>query len=84
MRLGRKGLGRRVGLTAVLATLLGCIVGDLIWVSLFTQKPFGLLLGSELVATMNTLFNLQKAVMYAVAGYLAYAIATPAGAGVSD
>ena len=76
-RFGRQALAQRIGVASILATLFGCVVGDLVWISLFTQKPIAHLLGPELVPTLNTLFNLQKAVMYAVAAYLAYAITLP-------
>lgn len=64
----------RLGLVAVAVTLLGCIIGDFIWIMLATQKPVGLLLGAEIVATLNTLFHLQKAIMYAIACYLAFTL----------
>lgn len=61
---------------AAAVTFLGCLLGDFVWIMWATQKPVGLLLGNELVPTLNTLLNLQKAVLYIVACYLAYTIAS--------
>lgn len=78
MRLGGTGLSRRARLVAVAVTLLGCVVGDFFWLALVpNQSPIPVLLGAELVQTMNVVLNLQKAVLYAVACYLAYSIVGP-------
>jgi hypothetical protein len=84
MRMGGGGFQRHVKWITVVATLVGCIVGDFGWIVWATQKPVGLLLGGELVMTMNTLFNLQKAVLYAVACYIAFSIAGPSRGFVSE
>jgi len=85
LRIGGRGLGRRVGIIAVIATLVGCVIGDFIWLALVpNQSSIEELLTTQLVDTLNVLFNLQKAVMYAVAGYLAYAISNPLGTSISD
>ncbi len=75
MRVGGGGLQRYTKWIVVIATLIGCIAGDFVWIMWATQKPVSLLLGNELVPTLNTLLNLQKAVLYIVACYLAYSIA---------
>jgi hypothetical protein len=85
LRLGGKGFGQRVGMIAVIVTITGCVIGDFAWLACVpNQKPVSELLGTGLVTTLNVVFNLQKAVMYAVAGYLSYAIASPAGTGTLD
>lgn len=84
MRLGRGAWGKRTGWIAIVVTLLGCVIGDLLWIAMFNHKPIGQLLGPELVATLNTVFDPVKIVWYAVAGYLAFAISNPPHACVSD
>jgi len=84
MRIGGGGFQRHVRWVAAIITLAGCVIGDFAWVAWVTHKPLSLLLGSELVPTMNTLFNIQKAVLYAVACYLAYSIAAPPRGFVPD
>ena len=80
MRMGGGGFQRYTKWIAVTATLVGCITGDFVWIMWATQKPVSLLLGNELVPTLNTLLNLQKAALYFIACYLAYSIArTPRG-----
>lgn len=85
MRLGGGGLGRRVGYIAVGVTLAGCVIGDFFWFALVpSQKPIGQLLTTNIVDTLNVIFNLQKAVMYFFACYLAYALSNPPRVIVSD
>lgn len=85
VRIGREGLGRRVGIIAAIATLIGCVIGDFIWLALVPNQSTVLeLLTTQLVDTLNVLFNLQKAVMYFFACYLAYAISIPQKPYVSE
>lgn len=85
IRFGGQGvLGRRTAWIAVTAVLLGCIVGDLVWIMLAQQKPLSVLLGTELRLTVNTMTSLPKLVMYFFACYLAYAISVPPKPYVSE
>lgn len=84
MRIGGRCFGQRTGWVAVAVTLIGCLVGDLFWIAMFNHKPFSQLLGAELVATMNTVFDPIKMLWYAVACYLAYAISNPPRVFVPD
>jgi hypothetical protein len=85
IRFGGQGVfGRRVGEVAVACVLVGCIVGDLVWIKLANQKSFAVLLGPELRQTLNTMFDFMKALMYAAASYLAYAISIPQKPYVSE
>jgi hypothetical protein len=85
IRFGAQGvLGRRTAWIAVAAVLLGCVVGDLVWIMLAQQKPLSVLLGAELRATVNAMTNLPKLVMYFFACYLAYAISVPPRPYVSE
>ena len=84
-RFGAQGvLGRRTAWIAVAAVLLGCIVGDLVWIMLAQQKPLSVLLGAELRLTINSMTNLPKLVMFFFACYLAYAISVPPRPYVSE
>ncbi|MEZ6192681.1 MAG: hypothetical protein R3C45_15510 [Phycisphaerales bacterium] len=85
IRFGAQGaLGRRTTWIAVAAVLMGCIVGDLVWIMLAQQKPLSVLLGPELRLTINAMTNLPKLVMYFFACYLAYAISVPPRPYVSE
>ena len=85
IRFGAQGvLGRRTAWIAVAAVLLGCIVGDLVWIMLAQQKPLSVLLGAELRLTINSMTNLPKLVMFFFACYLAYAISVPPRPYVSE
>lgn len=85
IRIGRGGMGRSAGLIAILATLLGCVIGDFLWWAYVpNQDTIVELLTTRLVDTLNVLFNLQKAVMYFFACYLAYAISIPQKPYVSE
>jgi hypothetical protein len=84
MRIAGHGFQPHAKWVALTATLLGCIAGDFLWIMWATNKPVNLLLGNELVPTLNTLLNLQKAVLYAVACYLAFSIASPTRAFTSE
>jgi len=77
MRLNRPCLREKTGWVAAIVVLVGTIVGDILWIMLAQQKSLSVLFGSELTATLNTLTNLFKLIMYAVASYLAFAIANP-------
>ena len=77
MRFSRKGFQHRTGWVAVAAVLIGCAIGDLIWIKLASGKPLNVLLGTELKNTIDTMTNLSKLMMFAVACYLAYAISNP-------
>jgi len=62
---------------ACAAAIAGGFVGDFLWIWWFNigHKSLSVLLGSQFTATLNTKTDLQKLLMYAIAGYLAYAIA---------
>jgi len=77
-RFGAKGIfNQHAGWIAVVTTFVGCTLGDLVWIKLASGKTLSVLLGPELIATLNTLFDFMKALMYAAACYLAYAITVP-------
>lgn len=62
---------------ACVATGLGCILGDQLYVIYFTGKSMSVLYGDELQATINTTLNLQKAVLIAIAVWLTYLFTRP-------
>ena len=84
MRCSRSGFGPKTGWIAAVVVLIGCVIGDVVWIMLAQQKSLGVLFGAELTATINTLTNLLKLIMFAVASYLAFVIANPPRGVVAD
>lgn len=77
-RAGTRGLSRHRAKLIFAATVLGCVLGDFVWIKLSNPgRPIGTLLGSELASTLRTLFALDKLLFYAITSYLACAVALP-------
>lgn len=78
MKVFGRGLQPATQWVAVAVTVIGCIIGDVVWISWFTGKPYGQLFSEEeFTRTLNTFLNLQKVVFYLVASWIAFSLSRP-------
>lgn len=68
-------------IAACVATGVGCILGDQIYTIYFQTQyqnnTLGVLYGDQLIATLNTTFNITKAILIAIAVWLTYILTKP-------
>ncbi len=84
MRPGNRYLRNHLGKITIAITIIGCILGDFLWIVISNSKPISVLLGTELDRTLRTLFAIDKLFFYAITAYLAFAIANPSRGVVTD
>jgi len=82
MRQDRGFFRSQLGTVAAGVTGLGCILGDLAWIKISNpDKSLWQIIGPEASMTLNTLFAIDKVLLYAITAYIAFSLSkSPHGA----